>query len=319
MRPPVTNRYFVTRLQAACLVAFTCLLLACREPERKPKYEYVQRPAPVEAPESPDTAPAGASGGAAAGGAAGPGEAQGQQPAEQYLPPSEQGAEVQITETPADGSASAEAPTAPGEQQQVPEEEQAGAQSAGTGGAVPAEGARKGGSPPPGSAATHQGASQQTPAATVGGSEDLSAAAARTREEEAQALEEELQRKLQEFDARMKQQEQDAAKARAGAAGMGSPESDADAGRGGLLERPPEGTGAGGRAGQATGLGNTPDLSGETSGSARSTAGGPGLAPIEQADDDIVARQLREAAEREADPALKEKLWQEYRNYKGGP
>ena len=33
-------------------------------------------------------------------------------------------------------------------------------------------------------------------------------------------------------------------------------------------------------------------------------------------DDDIVARQLREAAENEQDPALREKLWEEYRKYK---
>ena len=33
-------------------------------------------------------------------------------------------------------------------------------------------------------------------------------------------------------------------------------------------------------------------------------------------DDDIIARQLREAAEKEKDPLLKEKLWQEYRKYK---
>lgn len=33
-------------------------------------------------------------------------------------------------------------------------------------------------------------------------------------------------------------------------------------------------------------------------------------------DDDIVARQLREAAEKETDPALKEKLWKEYEEYK---
>ena len=33
-------------------------------------------------------------------------------------------------------------------------------------------------------------------------------------------------------------------------------------------------------------------------------------------DDDIVARQLREAAENETDPKLKEKLWQEYEAYK---
>lgn len=33
-------------------------------------------------------------------------------------------------------------------------------------------------------------------------------------------------------------------------------------------------------------------------------------------DDDIVARQLREAAEKETDPVLKEKLWKEYEEYK---
>ncbi|MFV0477909.1 MAG: hypothetical protein ACK5ME_08750 [Parahaliea sp.] len=34
-------------------------------------------------------------------------------------------------------------------------------------------------------------------------------------------------------------------------------------------------------------------------------------------DDDVVARQLREAAMRETDPAVREKLWDEYRKYKG--
>jgi hypothetical protein len=33
-------------------------------------------------------------------------------------------------------------------------------------------------------------------------------------------------------------------------------------------------------------------------------------------DDDIIARQLREAAMNEEDPELREKLWQEYRDYK---
>ncbi len=33
-------------------------------------------------------------------------------------------------------------------------------------------------------------------------------------------------------------------------------------------------------------------------------------------DDDIVARQIREAAQKEKDPALREKLWEEYRKYK---
>jgi len=35
-------------------------------------------------------------------------------------------------------------------------------------------------------------------------------------------------------------------------------------------------------------------------------------------DDDVVARQLREAAMNETDPVLKEKLWEEYRRYKAG-
>ena len=34
-------------------------------------------------------------------------------------------------------------------------------------------------------------------------------------------------------------------------------------------------------------------------------------------DDDIIARQLREAAMQESDPILREKIWDEYRRYKG--
>ncbi len=35
-------------------------------------------------------------------------------------------------------------------------------------------------------------------------------------------------------------------------------------------------------------------------------------------DDDVVAGQLREAAEKETDPVMKEKLWEEYKKYKAG-
>lgn len=35
-------------------------------------------------------------------------------------------------------------------------------------------------------------------------------------------------------------------------------------------------------------------------------------------DDDVVARQLREAAEKESDPELRKKLWEEYKKYKQG-
>lgn len=38
--------------------------------------------------------------------------------------------------------------------------------------------------------------------------------------------------------------------------------------------------------------------------------------PPEARDDDIISRQLREAAEQETDPELKKRLWEEYRRYK---
>ena len=49
--------------------------------------------------------------------------------------------------------------------------------------------------------------------------------------------------------------------------------------------------------------------------------GGPAHVPTDVGDgndDDVVARQLREAAMKEKDPQLQEKLWQEYRDYKQG-
>jgi len=55
----------------------------------------------------------------------------------------------------------------------------------------------------------------------------------------------------------------------------------------------------------------------------RSTQGSTGTSPPPSdipngADDDIVARQLREAAMSEDDPELRERLWDEYRVYKTG-
>lgn len=52
---------------------------------------------------------------------------------------------------------------------------------------------------------------------------------------------------------------------------------------------------------------------------AKGTGGGQRpKSPPTADDDDIVARQLREAAEKETDPELKEKLWEEYEAYKRG-
>ena len=78
-----------------------------------------------------------------------------------------------------------------------------------------------------------------------------------------------------------------------------------------------EGDGPGGSGGPQTGgQGGSGSAGGAVGGS-----GGQGAstAPADVgsgSDDDIVARQLREAAESETDPALREKLWDEYRQYK---
>jgi hypothetical protein len=70
-----------------------------------------------------------------------------------------------------------------------------------------------------------------------------------------------------------------------------------------------------GRSGTVAGTERTPGTgNGELSNSAYGVPGGR-LPPPR--DDDIVARQLREAAEKEPDPELKKKLWEEYWKYKG--
>jgi len=68
-----------------------------------------------------------------------------------------------------------------------------------------------------------------------------------------------------------------------------------------------EGVASGEGAGQGTG---SEQAQGESSQS--------GTRELETGYDDIVARQLREAAEKETDPELKKKLWEEYYKYKEG-
>lgn len=85
---------------------------------------------------------------------------------------------------------------------------------------------------------------------------------------------------------------------------------------------PPEGAGKSGSEGERSASSG----SRQTGSSSSASTGGParGQSPQRQAandggsDDDVVARQLREAAEKETDPVLKEKLWDEYRKYKEG-
>jgi hypothetical protein len=70
------------------------------------------------------------------------------------------------------------------------------------------------------------------------------------------------------------------------------------------------------------GTGNPPASAGTPAsagipGEAGSPGAGGATTPAPQ-DEDIVARQLREAAERETDPVLREKLWKEYEAYVSG-
>jgi hypothetical protein len=62
--------------------------------------------------------------------------------------------------------------------------------------------------------------------------------------------------------------------------------------------------------------GETAGASQEAGGWGSGGTGSPPSAYTSSADDDIVARQLREAAEKETDPELKAKLWKEYEDYK---
>ena len=78
-----------------------------------------------------------------------------------------------------------------------------------------------------------------------------------------------------------------------------------------------EGTATTGKgAGSGEGAGPPVEEGGAEQSAGRSSQSGK--VELETGDDDVVARQLREAAEKETDPELKKKLWEEYRKYKEG-
>jgi hypothetical protein len=132
----------------------------------------------------------------------------------------------------------------------------------------------------------------------------------RTGAETTEALDAELFSGLGEFD-EMLLREQERVKAATprsdtgsgGGGGAGSSAADS-----GTTEQADFGTAAEATYGEGAGPGS-PRSTGKTS----APPGTP-----DGSDDDVVARQLREAAEKEADPELKKKLWEEYRKYKAG-
>ena len=66
-----------------------------------------------------------------------------------------------------------------------------------------------------------------------------------------------------------------------------------------------------------TGIERPPVATGSGGGKQTVASGQPDNIP-DGSDDDVVARQLRKAAEQETDPELQKKLWEEYRKYKQG-
>ncbi len=92
--------------------------------------------------------------------------------------------------------------------------------------------------------------------------------------------------------------------------GGGTGEGDASAGKGdGARDE-----------GRDSGNGSGDEKTGSGSGGG-ARGSGPSSPPADVpdgSDDDVVARQIREAAMKETDPELREKLWDEYRRYKKG-
>jgi hypothetical protein len=147
-----------------------------------------------------------------------------------------------------------------------------------------------------------------------------------SREEATSALDAELGTGLGAFDQRLLREQErvkaEAPKTAASGAGGG--------GGGTAGQSGGDGGDAGATAGQSGASGAETAGAGESGRErARTTAAGPSgegtgvLAPPppdipDGSDDDVVARQLREAAQSEPDPELRDKLWDEYRKYKQG-
>jgi hypothetical protein len=202
--------------------------------------------------------------------------------------------------------------------------------------------------PTPSQGSAETTASQPAPSGSAGAKEGT-AAGAKTPDEQRDTLDGDLQTSLAKFDAMLLKEQQEVAAKRAehgggaagasggaGGEGEGSGSSGGGAASGGGSTQSTENTHAeNGRGGQGrsgskdkgTGSSKT-----DRSGGGRDVATAPeGTPTLEQGDasrvpadvgdgrnDDVVARQIREAAMAEDDPRIRERLWEEYRRYKRG-
>jgi hypothetical protein len=155
-----------------------------------------------------------------------------------------------------------------------------------------------------------------------------SALLAQTSEERRAAIDKQLDDSLGSFDAKLRKEQQQVASERdarrAAAAGDAAPEGAAERDAAADRDAP-----AGGAAADETlapygnhhnkGRDHSGDLKSEKTGKVPDDNAGNGAVAREHpdgSDDDVVARRLRQAAQQETDPELKEKLWQEYADYK---
>ena len=138
---------------------------------------------------------------------------------------------------------------------------------------------------------------------------------AMTTAERAAVLDEQLRRTYETYDDILRREQADARGAanQAGGGAGGGIEPQTGGGQGGTQQN-------GGAGGQLPGGFEVPGDEGRP-GPPASREEVPRFEPPEDIpsgrDDDVVARQLREAAETEPDPELREALWDEYRNYTG--
>jgi len=217
-------------------------------------------------------------------------------PPPRYMPPSAQGAYVELTETPA------------GTPPPPPGSKPAGARPAADGGSrgqaqgpaggnvpqgiAPNKMTGNAGAPPPGAPGRLGPPGGAPPVSGVRGPAGMPLG-------DAAATAAELKQNRAEFERLMRQQS---------AGGVDGSSADGPQAPGNGYGGPRAGSG------NASGLGASPDLSGEVGANPRPSGESAVRAPF-TGDQAIVARQLREAAEREQDPALKRKLLLEYQKY----
>jgi hypothetical protein len=154
-------------------------------------------------------------------------------------------------------------------------------------------------------------------------------AAEQSREEQIAGLDAELAAGLAEFDELLLREQERVKAATPRSASGGGTETGNGAGEGGNAA---DGSSTAGEAG-AGGSPAADGIGSQTGGATDRTSTGVGGGPVKSpprgvsrqpsgipdgSNDDVVARQLREAAEKETDPELQKKLWEEYRKYKQG-